>query len=85
MSDKQRVTTLIRLVNGEEIRLRHTRDEEASTLTSRIDQALEQKNFIIIGLPDKTLALPIASILSIETTPALPTLPPRALTDVMLA
>jgi hypothetical protein len=84
MSATSRVTTIIKMINGNSIRLRHTRQEEPGMLMSRLEKGIEQKRFLILGLKDKTMLIPFASIESIETSPAMSTLPPWAVRDVAI-
>jgi hypothetical protein len=84
MSETSRVTTVIKLINGNSIRLRHTRKEEPGMLMSRLEKGLEQKRFLILGLKEKTMMIPFSSVESIETSPAMSPLPPWAIQDVTI-
>jgi len=84
MSDEVIVRMTIKFINSSEENYQFSRQKvDESTITKKIQEALESK-YLIIDLKNKVQVIPIHNILSIEITPPPLKLPSNTLNEAIL-
>lgn len=83
MNDEAKGILTITYVNGTVQKFEYTRMEDASSVASRIQEALKG-NQILLEMEDRFMIIPLNNIQSLEVSPPPTKLPPNTLRNVRL-